>query len=108
MLHPKVREFKLFMEERPDLKRKVRQKQTTLQALFEEWHLSGDVQTEAHSEKGNKQKEDFQEEDLTAKLAKVMSLFEGMKWSSILEDVQGMLEMAQIYLADFAEQQQKK
>ncbi|OCA83938.1 spore coat protein YlbD [Pseudobacillus wudalianchiensis] len=108
MLHPKVKEFKVFMDGRPDLKRAVRERRTTLQALFEKWYESGDVELAKENESSKERKTDFQTEDWSMKLTKVLSLFEGMKWDSILADVQGMLEMAQIYLADLAEQNQKK
>ncbi|MEK4030310.1 spore coat protein YlbD [Pseudobacillus sp. FSL P4-0506] len=108
MLHPRVKEFKEFMEERPDLRRMVRKRSVTLQELFEEWHLSGTVTFKEEEDSRNKSETNFQSADWTVKLAKVLSLFEGMKWSNILSDVQGMLEMAQIYLADLAEQQKEK
>ena len=96
------------MEERPDLKRLVRERHTTLQALFEEWHLSGDVKPKENSEEYNKRQTDFNAGDWAEKLTKIVSLFEGVKWNSILTDIQGMLEMAQIYLADLAEQHRNK
>lgn len=96
------------MEERPDLKQMVKERRTSLQALFEEWHLSGDIAREEENKEGSETNKDFQAEDWAGKLAKVFALFEGGKWSGILSDMQGMLEMAQIYLADLEEQHSKK
>ncbi|WP_191991761.1 spore coat protein YlbD [Bacillus aerolatus] len=107
-LHPHVEEFKEFMKGRPDLKRMVQERHTTLQELFEEWHRSGDVVREEGVKKDNEAQSNGFSGDWFGKLIASLSSFDGEKWNSIVSDMQGMLEMAQIYLADLVEKQSKE
>ncbi|MFK2824885.1 spore coat protein YlbD [Bacillus sp. B190/17] len=107
-LHPKVREFKEFMEGRPDLKQKVQDRQETLQQLFEEWYF---LEEEAWTEEDEKSKGPQQEGNTEAwfsKLLETVASLDGKKWSNIIFEVQGMLEIVQIYIEDLVRQRAEK
>ncbi|WP_338753874.1 spore coat protein YlbD [Bacillus sp. FJAT-52991] len=97
-LHPEIQRFKKYVSERPELKKMVRKRETTLQQLFEEWYEAGEVVYEEKQERETAEFSSWIEKALDR-----MASLDTNKWNSYVAECQSVLETIQLMLADFVD-----
>ncbi|KKB39229.1 spore coat protein YlbD [Bacillus thermotolerans] len=108
LLHPEVKRFKVYMEKHPDLKKAVKRQEKTLQELFEEWYWTHRHSDEKKAHSRGTESSTGSWGEIIGKLEGLLYTFNIKKWNQMISDIQGMLEMAQIYLAGMEEEEKNK